>query len=89
MTGDDPAAERGSLSTDNLGLSLKTQTIFTFTALLYGSAADICEAEGKNISLDDFPSAKSAFQCQRGSEAAQNEGHLKIGLFMQRFHDVL
>lgn len=39
-----------SLSTDNLGLSFNTQISFTFTALLYGSTADLCEAEWKTIS---------------------------------------
>lgn len=57
-----------SLSTDNLGLSLDTQISFTFTALLYGSTADICGAEWKTVSLDDY---LTAFQCQWSSEAAE------------------
>lgn len=58
-------------------------------ALLYGSTADICEAKWKTISLDNIPTAKSAFQCKWSSVADQNEGHLKIRLFMLWFHHVL
>lgn len=58
FTGDDPARESGRQdyfsSTDNLGPSLNTQICFTFTALLYGSAADICKAESKTISLENY-----------------------------------